>query len=194
MPSVGKHLSLLNALPMPALTNDEIYANASRLKGRTIVITGAGSGFGRATALEFSKLGANLVLADINEANLAQTVAQLSAPVVSRRCDVTSWDDQVALFEAGFAKFGAIDIVLPNAGVSEVGRFDPRQEDVTRLTKPNLTTLDIDLVAVMYTTRIALWYFANDRRRDPGLRSVVFTGSMSSFYGSEGVMYGAAKA
>lgn len=183
------------ALAMPALTNDDCYANAARLKGRTVVITGAGSGFGRATAVEFSKHGANLVLGDVNEANLAATVAQLKTPAVSRRCDVTSWDDQVALFAAGFDKFGSIDVVLPNAGVSEIGRFDPRQEgDVTQLTKPNLTTLDIDLTAVLYTTRIALWYFANDKRRDPGLRAVVFTGSMSSFYGSEGVMYGAAKA
>jgi hypothetical protein len=64
-------------------------------------------------------------------------------------------------------------------------------------TKPNLKTLDIDLTAVMYTTRIAFWYFFNDKReeKDIGLRCVAFTGSMSSFYGATyGVMYGAAKA
>lgn len=81
------------------------------------------------------------------------------------------------------------------AGINEIGRFDPREEgDATKLTKPNLKTLDVDLTAVMYTTRIALWYFINDKRKEPGLRAVAFTGSMSTFYGSEGVMYGAAKA
>lgn len=62
-------------------------------------------------------------------------------------------------------------------------------------TKPNFTTLDVDLIAPMYTARIALWHWLHDKRKDPGLRSMVFTGSMSSFYGSDqGVMYGAAKA
>jgi NAD(P)-dependent dehydrogenase (short-subunit alcohol dehydrogenase family) len=97
-------------------------------------------------------------------------------------------------------KFGSIDIVLPNAGVSEIGRFDQRMEEdgiQDRPTKPNLKTLEIDLIAVMYTTRIALWYFANDQRDadKQGLRAIAFTGSMSTFYGATmGVQYGAAKA
>lgn len=178
---------------MPDLTTADCYAHASRLRNRTILITGAGSGFGRATSLAFAAQGANLVLGDINEQNLAATVALLPSPAVAQKCDVTSWEDQLSLFKAGKDKFGSIDIVLPNAGVSEIGNFDPRAEG-NELSKPNMTTLDIDLTAVLYTTRIALWYFANDGRKDPGLRGVVFTGSMSTFYGSEGVMYGAAKA
>jgi NAD(P)-dependent dehydrogenase (short-subunit alcohol dehydrogenase family) len=84
--------------------------------------------------------------------------------------------------------------------VSEIGRFDQRMEEEfgvaqDRPVKPNLKTLDIDLTGVLYTTRIALWYFYNDKRENPGLRSIAFTGSMSSFYGATmGVMYGASKA
>lgn len=103
----------------------------------------------------------------------------------------------MALFELGRKAYGRVDIVLPNAGVSEVGSFDPRQDaDPTKLTPPNLTTLDIDLTGVLYTTRIALFHWTNDKRAasEIGLRAIVFTGSMSSFYGSDGVMYGAAKA
>lgn len=96
--------------------------------------------------------------------------------------------------------FKQIDIVLPNAGVSEIGLFDQRMEEQfgvpqDRPVKPNLKTLDIDLIGVLYTTRIALWYYYNDKRETPGLRAVAFTGSMSSFYGATmGVMYGASKA
>lgn len=113
---------------------------------------------------------------------------------------MTSWDSQLALFALGVKTFKNIDIVLPNAGVSEIGRFDQRMEEEygvpqDKPVKPNLKTLDIDLTGVLYTTRIALWYFYNDKREDPGLRAVAFTGSMSSFYGATmGVMYGAAKA
>lgn len=115
-------------------------------------------------------------------------------------CDVTSWDSQLALFNLGMKTFKNIDIVLPNAGVSEIGRFDQRMEEEFGVAQdkpmpPNLKTLDIDLTGVLYTTRIALWCFYNDKREDPGLRAIAFTGSMSSFYGATmGVMYGAAKA
>lgn len=121
---------------------------------------------------------------------------------VTSICDVISWDSQLALFAKGFEKFGSIDIVLPNAGIGEVGRMDHRLEAGAPYNTPqdspqppNLKTLEIDLVAVLYTVRIALWYFVNDKRSNPGLRAIAFTGSMSSFYGANnGPMYGAAKA
>ena len=40
-------------------------------------------------------------------------------------CDVTSWDEQVALFEAGYKKFGRIDFVIPNAGMDSITRMFP---------------------------------------------------------------------
>lgn len=82
-------------------------------------------------------------------------------------------------------------------GVTEVGRFDPREDgpDTGAPTKPNMKTLDIDLIGVLYTARIALWHWEHDKRADKGLRALVLTGSMSTFYGSDsGVMYGVAKA
>lgn len=60
---------------MPAIPNSECYANAARFKGRTVVITGAGSGFGRATAVEFAKHGARLVLGDVDEKGMRETCA-----------------------------------------------------------------------------------------------------------------------
>lgn len=87
--------------------------------------------------------------------------------------------------------------VLTTPGVTELHPFDPSQltDQDAGPTPPNLTTLNIDLTGVLYTTRLALWYFAyHDKREDPGLRAITLTGSMSSFYGSYGVNYSVAKA
>jgi NAD(P)-dependent dehydrogenase (short-subunit alcohol dehydrogenase family) len=117
---------------------------------------------------------------------------------VTAKCDVTSWDDQVALFALGHSTFGSIDIVLPNAGINEIGLMvdvSPPDDGPDRPTPPDLTTLNVDLIGVLYTTRLALYYFDRDDRAYPGLRAICFTASMSTFYGANyGVMYGASKA
>jgi NAD(P)-dependent dehydrogenase (short-subunit alcohol dehydrogenase family) len=60
---------------MSALTLEECYANAARFKDRVVVITGAGSGFGRETSVTFAKYGAKLVLGDVDLKGLAGTAA-----------------------------------------------------------------------------------------------------------------------
>jgi len=198
-------LLTLSPHTMPAISTQDLFANAARLKGRVVIITGAAAGFGRAVSVEYAKHGAKLVLGDVDEKGVKETarlVEKNGGQAVYTVCDVASWDSQLALFAKGFQKFGCIDIVLPNAGIGEVGRTDHRLEagdpynvPQDRPTPPNLKTLEIDLIAVLYTTRIALWYFCDDKRDNPGLRAIAFTGSMSSFYGATyGPMYGAAKA
>jgi NADP-dependent 3-hydroxy acid dehydrogenase YdfG len=85
--------------------------------------------------------------------------------------------------------------VLPNAGISEVGLLSDHAGSGDRPTPPDMTTLEVDLIGVLYTTRLALWHFEKDTRVDPGLQCVCFTGSLSTFYGANnGPMYGASKA
>jgi len=93
-------------------------------KDKVVVITGAGSGIGRALALDFAGRGAKLALSDINEAGLAETVTAVEAKgavVKSDRLDVA---DRAA-FEAYAAgvldHFGGVNVVINNAGVALAG-------------------------------------------------------------------------
>jgi NAD(P)-dependent dehydrogenase (short-subunit alcohol dehydrogenase family) len=97
------------------------------LSGRTAVITGAGSGIGRAVAISLAQRGCHLALADINEAGLRDTLHLVRAPglrVSSHRVDVSD-RAQVAAFPAAvLAEHPGVDIVVNNAGVALGGYFD----------------------------------------------------------------------
>ena len=89
-----------------------------RFAGKTVLITGAGSGFGRLAAERFAAEGARLALADIHEEGLADTAWRLGeAPHIAIRTDVSVEADQCRLVDEAMAHFGRIDIALNNAGV-----------------------------------------------------------------------------
>ncbi len=93
-----------------------------RLEGKTAIITGAAGGFGRASAERFAEEGADLVIADINEAGLketAQCVEQAGRSALTVRCDVTDRDAVQALVDTAVATFGKLDVMFANAGVLE---------------------------------------------------------------------------
>jgi NAD(P)-dependent dehydrogenase (short-subunit alcohol dehydrogenase family) len=92
--------------------------------GRTAVITGAASGFGRELALQGAALGLNLVLTDVNAEGLAQTQALAGLPdarVLLQRCDVADAAAVDALAAAARARFGAVHLLFNNAGVIAAG-------------------------------------------------------------------------
>ncbi len=95
------------------------------LRGRTAVITGAGSGLGRGTALELAKEGVNLVLADIDLAGAEETAAMAAAAgvqAIAVLTDVAQPDALEALRDVAEARFGPIDILMNNVGVLTGGR------------------------------------------------------------------------
>ncbi|MCI0516090.1 SDR family NAD(P)-dependent oxidoreductase [candidate division KSB1 bacterium] len=91
----------------------------SSLKDQVIIITGASSGIGRATALRLAQLNARVVLAARNAANLAtlhQEIRQLGGQALAIQTDVTSLTDAEHLVQTTLAQWGKIDILIANAG------------------------------------------------------------------------------
>jgi NAD(P)-dependent dehydrogenase (short-subunit alcohol dehydrogenase family) len=89
-------------------------------EGKVVIVTGAAGGLGRAFALGFANQGGNIVVADIDEAGLAETVAQVEAAgakAIAVKVDVTSKESTDALAVAAIAAFGRIDVLVNNAAI-----------------------------------------------------------------------------
>lgn len=91
------------------------------LSGKTVLVTGAGSGIGKETALAFARRGADLVICDLNADGLAETerrITQLGRTVtLARRVDVAEREAMRAFADEVHAKVEAVDILMNNAGV-----------------------------------------------------------------------------
>lgn len=90
---------------------------AGRLKGKSCIITGAGSGMGKAMAELFAAEGARLVLADVS-GNQDAVAAALGNGALPVHCDVSSEEQVKALVRAAEDSFGRIDVLCNNAGIS----------------------------------------------------------------------------
>jgi NAD(P)-dependent dehydrogenase (short-subunit alcohol dehydrogenase family) len=98
--------------------------NTHDLHGKTALVTGAGSGIGRETALLLGKRGADLVLCDLDEAGLtqtAETLRQMGRTVFAQRVDVADREQMRAFAEAVHERIAAVDLLINNAGVGLAG-------------------------------------------------------------------------
>ncbi len=90
------------------------------LQGQIAIVTGAGRGIGRATALELARLGADIVIAELDAGGADKTAAlvrDLGRRATVARTDVTKRADLTAMVERARADFGRIDILINNAGI-----------------------------------------------------------------------------
>ena len=114
----------------------------SDLKGKTAVITGASRGIGKAIAQTCASLGINLTIAARQEAPLKETAEEIAkkykVEVLPVACDVTKLSDLENLVNKAKGKFGYIDILINNAGVSSQYPFHQQpMEDFERLAHTN---------------------------------------------------------
>ncbi|MFI5273938.1 MAG: SDR family NAD(P)-dependent oxidoreductase [Ktedonobacterales bacterium] len=114
-----------------------------RLESKIALITGAGSGLGRAMAQRFAAEGASVLVTDLNEAGAQATVDGMGAAAArsaARRLDVTHEDAVAAAVAAAVERWGRLDVLVANAGIGTPGFIaNMSQEDWERVLAVNLT-------------------------------------------------------
>lgn len=151
---------------------------------RVTVITGAGSGIGRAMAHAFARAGDRVVAADIDEDSAAKTVAELGTDALAVRTDISNPDAVNQLVERTLAAYGRIDVLCNNAGVMD------------RMALPADTSLeqwqrviDINLTGTFMLTKAVLPHML-----DRGTGAIVNTASEAAIRGgAAGIAYTASK-
>ena len=133
--------------PPPA---DETALKPGTFAGQTVFITGAGTGLGKAIAIQFARLGAAIVIASRRPEHLeagAAAIEAVGAPVLTTPCDIREPDQIAAAFDAATGRFGLPDVLINNAAAN----FPVPAEDMS----PNAwrTVVDITLNGTFFCTR-----------------------------------------
>lgn len=93
-----------------------------KITGKTAIVTGGASGLGEAAVERLHAAGANVVIADLNEEKGNALAAKLGDKAIFVKCNVTVSEDVVATVNAAVEKFGALNILINNAGMGSAGR------------------------------------------------------------------------
>ena len=115
--------------------------NGSEMQGKVALVTGGGSGLGRACALAFGRAGANVVVADVDTDGGGETVAGIDGPAAFLRVDVTQPGEVEGMVDQAVERFGRLDLAVNNAGMTGVSAptADYTLEDWNRAIGLNLT-------------------------------------------------------
>ena len=146
-------------------------------KDKVAIITGASSGIGLATAEELVKRGSMVIMASSNEKRLkkvAQNLIDMGYDVLAVRTDVSIENDCRMLVEKTLEKYGRIDILINNAGISMRARFADMDLDVMR------KLMDVNFWGTVYCTRYALKHLIESKG------SIVGVSSVGGFHGLPG--------
>jgi NAD(P)-dependent dehydrogenase (short-subunit alcohol dehydrogenase family) len=103
--------------------------SGARLAGKVCIVTGAGSGIGRASAVLFAAEGARVVVADLDAEAAGATAEAIGDAAVAQQVDVAEEADADDVVTATVARFGRIDVLFNNAGISGVGDLEETSLD-----------------------------------------------------------------
>lgn len=143
------------------------HVDPSKLKGASVLITGAASGLGKSAATFFAKSGALVTLADVQDGtSLAAELSQQGHKAQFVRCDATDWHSQVAAFRAAlnFSPTKTLDAVAVFAGIDgfiniidQISQTEATVEGPPPAI-PNVAPIEVNLKGAYYTSVLALHY------------------------------------
>lgn len=158
------------------------------LKGKTAVVTGASRGIGRAIAIKFAKLGANIVVNYRNSYEAVQEVVKeiqdMGATALAVQCDISNFKDVESMMKKTMEQFGSIDILVNNAGITKDGLLMRMKEEEFD------SVIDINLKGAFNCTRHVAAIMLKQRSG-----RIINISSVSGLTGNAGqVNYSSAKA
>lgn len=152
----------------------------ARLDGKTALITGGGSGIGRAAALRFAEEGAQIILADFNPEAAEQVVQEIlstGAKAIAVSCDVSDEAGVADMVKTGVARFGRIDVLMNSAGGGST-----RDGAVTNLELDEFwRTIRVDLFGTLLCCRTVIPEMVKS-----GGGSIINISSLRAVMGTEG--------
>lgn len=158
----------------------------SGFEGKVVLVTGSARGIGAAIAARFAQAGAKVVLTDVQADLLEATAASLRArgvDVFARTCDVSDPEAVEALVASAVERFGRLDVVVNNAGISIVAEFASCAPAAMK------KLVEVNLLGSMYVTHAALPHVKATRG------SLVFVSSVSGIRAiPQGAVYSSSKA
>ncbi|CAG8974777.1 hypothetical protein HYALB_00000389 [Hymenoscyphus albidus] len=151
---------------------------------RLMFLLGGASGIGLAIVELLAQSSNKFAILDISLAAAETQIRSLRSRYPTSTfsfyaCDISNWEEQASAFKKAYRDMGSIDIVFANAGVVEIGHFLQTNNDEPA--KPNLKTLDVNLVGTLYTVNLAVHYF----RKNQAIQckgSIICTSSNAGLY------------
>jgi NAD(P)-dependent dehydrogenase (short-subunit alcohol dehydrogenase family) len=144
-----------------------------RLSGRVALVTGAGQGIGRATAVALARRGMFVAVADIDLAKARETAALIGPAAAALRLDVVDQPAFDAAVAATIERHGRLDVLVNNAGIMPIGPFADESPEVTR------RVLAVNVEGVCNGMRAALGHMT-----ERGEGQIVNLASVVGFHGS----------
>lgn len=138
------------SVKMDVVRSNEEGGMGDRLAGKVTIVTGAGSGIGRATAIRFAEEGARVTCVDVNGESARETASSIGDAAVAVTADVSSAAEVAAYTDATVERWGGLHAVFNNAGVNLPGIFHEASDEVVD------RTLNINVKGCIYGCRYAI--------------------------------------
>ncbi|KAF2012450.1 NAD(P)-binding protein [Aaosphaeria arxii CBS 175.79] len=166
--------------------------DTSNARGKSVIITGGANGMGETCVRAFAAAGANVTFGDVNDRGheIEKELNSKHSPNQTAfvKVDIRDWEQQKTMFETARQKFGSVDVVIANAGISRSSGDslwnldDPNSEP----TKPDLNIVEVNLRGTFFTWKLAVHYFRKQPENEDRDRCFIITGSMVGWIDSPG--------